>query len=100
MLGDVERSKYIHQWYATYTDSEALVELGLVTFESKSQGQLAMIIYEWCDYKYLGKVTSEIDEYLPVSFCTSGFAARSYTLLAEDVCMHLRRRARGFLRFI
>jgi len=26
-----------------------------------------MIIYEWKDYQYLGKVTSETDEYLPVS---------------------------------
>lgn len=55
----------------TYTNSEALVELGLVSFESKSQGQLAMVIYEWGDYQYLGKVTSEVDEYLPVSFCVS-----------------------------
>ncbi|KAH9065780.1 lung seven transmembrane receptor-domain-containing protein [Lactarius vividus] len=44
-----------------------------VTFESKSQGQLAMVIYEWGDYQYLGKVTSEIDEYLPQKtyVCTS-----------------------------
>lgn len=55
----------------TYTNSEALVELGLVSFESKSQGQVAMVIYEWSDYQYLGKVTSEIDEYLPVSFGVS-----------------------------
>jgi hypothetical protein len=54
----------------TPTDSEALVELRLVSFESKSQGQLAIVIYEWNDYQYLGKVTSEIDEYLPVSLCT------------------------------
>ena len=26
-----------------------------------------MVIYEWKDYQYLGKVTSETDEYLPVS---------------------------------
>ena len=55
----------------TFTSSEALVELGLVSFESNSQGQLAMVIYEWSDYQYLGKVTSEIDEYLPVSFSVS-----------------------------
>ncbi|KAH9049366.1 lung seven transmembrane receptor-domain-containing protein [Lactarius hengduanensis] len=43
-----------------------------VTFESKSQGQLAMVMYEWSDYQYLGKVTSEIDEYLPKTYvCTS-----------------------------
>jgi hypothetical protein len=26
-----------------------------------------MVIYEWKDYQYLGKVTSETDDYLPVS---------------------------------
>jgi hypothetical protein len=26
-----------------------------------------MVIYEWKDYQYLGKVTSKTDEYLPVS---------------------------------
>lgn len=31
-----------------------------------------MVIYEWSDYQYLGKVTSEIDEYLPKTYvCTS-----------------------------
>ena len=29
-----------------------------------------MVIYEWEDYQYLGKVTSETDEYLPVSINT------------------------------
>ncbi|KAF8274128.1 protein PTM1 [Lactarius quietus] len=43
-----------------------------VSFETNSQGQLAMVIYEWSDYQYLGKVTSEIDEYLPKTYvCTS-----------------------------
>lgn len=27
-----------------------------------------MVIYEWKDVKYLGKVTSYIDDYFPVSF--------------------------------
>jgi hypothetical protein len=26
-----------------------------------------MVIYEWKDYQFLGKVTSETDDYLPVS---------------------------------
>ena len=38
-----------------------------VTFDSTSQGQLAMVIYEWKDMAYLGKVTSQDDEYMPVS---------------------------------
>jgi hypothetical protein len=37
-----------------------------VTFDAESQGQLAMVIYEWKDYEMLGKVTSEIDDFLPV----------------------------------
>lgn len=38
-----------------------------VTFDSTSEGQLAMVIYEWRDMAYLGKVTSYIDDTLPVS---------------------------------
>lgn len=37
-----------------------------VTFEP-SHGQLAMVIYEWNDVKYLGKITSASDDTLPVS---------------------------------
>lgn len=36
------------------------------TFDSTSEGQLAMVIYEWRDMSYLGKITSYIDESLPV----------------------------------
>ena len=39
----------------------------LVTFDAKSQGQLAMVIYEWTDAPYLGKITSMSDDTLPVS---------------------------------
>ena len=38
-----------------------------VTFDSTSQGQLAMVIYEWKDMQYLGKITSQVDNMLPVS---------------------------------
>lgn len=44
-----------------------VAKLELVSFDSTSQGHLAMVIYEWKDYQYLGKVTSKTDEYLPVS---------------------------------
>lgn len=37
-----------------------------VTFDASSQGQLAMVIYEWKDMPYLGKVTTP-DGTLPVS---------------------------------
>ncbi|KAI0782376.1 lung seven transmembrane receptor-domain-containing protein [Irpex lacteus] len=36
-----------------------------VTFGGTSQGQLAMVIYEWKDMQYLGKVTSMVDDLLP-----------------------------------
>ncbi|KAL5494927.1 hypothetical protein ACEPAI_389 [Sanghuangporus weigelae] len=44
-----------------------------VTFDDSSQGQLAMVIYEWKDVQYLGKVTSLVDDYLPQKtyVCTS-----------------------------
>ncbi|KAJ8597616.1 hypothetical protein M405DRAFT_876881 [Rhizopogon salebrosus TDB-379] len=44
-----------------------------VTFdESLSQGQLAMVIYEWKDVKYLGVITSESDDSLPKTYvCTT-----------------------------
>lgn len=38
-----------------------------VTFEPESQGQVAMVIYEWVDSRYLGKVVDPNAEYLPVS---------------------------------
>ncbi|KIM88622.1 hypothetical protein PILCRDRAFT_2830 [Piloderma croceum F 1598] len=42
-----------------------------VTFEP-SQGQLAMVIYEWNDVKYLGKITSTTDDTLPKTYvCTT-----------------------------
>ncbi|GAW07101.1 protein PTM1 [Lentinula edodes] len=41
-------------------------------FDATSQGQLAMVIYEWADAPYLGKVTSVSDESLPkIYICTS-----------------------------
>ncbi|TFK77316.1 hypothetical protein BDN72DRAFT_953770 [Pluteus cervinus] len=53
-----------------------------ITFDAASQGQLAMLVYEWSDAQYLGKVTDPSDEYLPKTYvCTSsavstGFCAR------------------------
>lgn len=37
-----------------------------VTFNKPSQGQLALVVYEWGDMEHLGKVTSTVDD-LPVS---------------------------------
>ncbi|GBE77694.1 hypothetical protein SCP_0105760 [Sparassis crispa] len=42
-----------------------------VTFDSSSQGQLAMVIYEWRDMHYLGKVTSTVNDLPKTYVCTS-----------------------------
>ncbi|THH19061.1 hypothetical protein EW146_g2036 [Bondarzewia mesenterica] len=49
-----------------------------VSFDSTSQGQLAMVIYEWKDSPYLGKVTSETDDSLPVSYHAVQLAAHPF----------------------
>ena len=67
MLRNVEWSKHVHKWYAC-RDYELPNDIkpGPVSFDSTSQGHLAMVIYEWKDYQYLGKVTSKTED-LPVS---------------------------------
>ncbi|OBZ78746.1 hypothetical protein A0H81_01184 [Grifola frondosa] len=42
-----------------------------VTFDSDAQGQLAMVIYEWGDMSYLGKVTSTVADLPKTYVCTS-----------------------------
>ncbi|RDB28403.1 Membrane protein PTM1 [Hypsizygus marmoreus] len=43
-----------------------------VSFDATSQGQLAMVIYEWADAQYLGRVTDPTDDYLPKTYvCTA-----------------------------
>jgi len=80
MLRNVEWSKHVHKWYA-YCRYEPPndIKLGLVTFDSTSHGHLAMVIYEWKDYQYLGKVTSEIDE-LPVSIVLCEYPRHAHAL--------------------
>ncbi|KAH0591001.1 hypothetical protein H2248_001112 [Termitomyces sp. 'cryptogamus'] len=51
-----------------------------VSFDATSQGQVAMVIYEWADVGYLGKSTDSTDDYLPKTYvCT----ARAVT---EGIC--------------
>jgi len=65
----------VRPWSST---PESTIELELVSFDSTSQGNLAIVIYEWKDYKYLGKVTSNTEELLPVGIrVTHIFATRS-----------------------
>ncbi|KAF8516142.1 lung seven transmembrane receptor-domain-containing protein [Hysterangium stoloniferum] len=43
-----------------------------VSFEAHSEGQVAMVIYEWQDVPYLGKASSQTDESIPRTYvCTS-----------------------------
>ncbi|KAI0319773.1 lung seven transmembrane receptor-domain-containing protein [Amylostereum chailletii] len=56
-----------------------------VSFESASQGQLAMVIYEWSDYKYLGKITSEEDAYLPRTYICTSDAVRNGFCTTEQL---------------
>ncbi|KAG6380865.1 lung seven transmembrane receptor-domain-containing protein [Boletus reticuloceps] len=59
-----------------------------VTFDaSSSHGQVAMVVYEWKDVKYLGKITSETDDSLPVSDArVTAPTAPSQLLSAENLC--------------
>ncbi|KAJ6503337.1 lung seven transmembrane receptor-domain-containing protein [Mycena vitilis] len=56
-----------------------------VTFEAESQGQLAMVVYEWSDVQYLGKITSFTDDELPQKtyVCTSSAMAGGFCTQAE-----------------
>ncbi|KAH9950867.1 lung seven transmembrane receptor-domain-containing protein [Amylocystis lapponica] len=42
-----------------------------VTFDSASQGQLALVVYEWGDMEYLGKITSTVNDLPKTYVCTS-----------------------------
>ena len=58
--------------YKWYFDISIFVgvdfNLQKVSFDNVSPAHLAMVIYEWADMQYLGKVTkSETDDSLPVS---------------------------------
>ncbi|KAJ7246326.1 lung seven transmembrane receptor-domain-containing protein [Mycena haematopus] len=56
-----------------------------VTFEDASQGQLAMVVYEWSDVQYLGKITSFSNDELPQKtyVCTSNAMAGGFCTQAE-----------------
>ncbi|KAJ7103331.1 lung seven transmembrane receptor-domain-containing protein [Mycena belliarum] len=55
-----------------------------ITFNADAQGQLAMLIYEWADVQYLGKVTSYTDDALPKTYvCTANALAGGFCTQAE-----------------
>ncbi|KAL1760917.1 lung seven transmembrane receptor-domain-containing protein [Schizophyllum commune] len=50
-----------------------------VTVDGSSQGQVAMVIYEWADWQYLGVETSITEDYLPKTYvCTSNAALAGF----------------------
>jgi hypothetical protein len=80
MLRNVEWSKHIYQRYVFPLHPPTIAQLCIVSFEGTSQGQLAMVIYEWGDYHYLGKVASETVDHLPVSI---SHAATRHALMSR-----------------
>jgi len=49
-----------------------------------------MVIYEWADAPYLGKITSMTDEYLPVSRFQIRFKVYHIDSAAENLRLHFR----------
>jgi hypothetical protein len=55
-----------------------------------SQGQLAMVVYEWTDVEYLGKTTSQEDETLPVRLPWAFPNQLIHSHLPENIRLHIR----------
>ncbi|KAG6832564.1 hypothetical protein H0H92_000193 [Tricholoma furcatifolium] len=53
-----------------------------VSFDATSQGQVAMVIYEWTDVKYLGKSTDPTNDYLPKAY---SYLKKTYVCTARAV---------------
>ena len=66
--GQTSRPSSMVRTFYNVTKPFCNAQCTLVTFDSTSQGQLAMVIYEWHDAPYLGKVTSYINDFYPVSY--------------------------------
>ncbi|KIY69163.1 hypothetical protein CYLTODRAFT_489174 [Cylindrobasidium torrendii FP15055 ss-10] len=55
-----------------------------VTFDATSQGNVAMVIYEWADAQYLGKITASENDFLPKTYvCTSSAVLSGYCQESE-----------------
>ncbi|KAK0466467.1 lung seven transmembrane receptor-domain-containing protein [Desarmillaria tabescens] len=56
-----------------------------VSFDATSQGNVAMVVYEWADAEYLGKVTSPADALLPQKtyVCTSSAVVGGFCTASE-----------------
>lgn len=75
-------------------------EFSPVSFDSTSQGDLAMVIYEWADVRYLGKVTTPVDDEIDLPVSSIPEMARMHTItpiIAEDLHMHCERGDRRVL---
>jgi len=73
------------------TTHHAFTHPRLVSFTSDSRGQVAAVIYEWTDVAFLGKPTSDLDDY-PVSVLSLSAIQNApfLTLRAENLCLHDR----------
>ena len=70
----------------------------LVSFDSTSQGQLAMVIYEWEDAKYLGKAqVSNMGNELPVIFVSVLPSSFLNVSSLENICLHRNLALSGLL---
>lgn len=69
-----------------------------VTFSQNSRGRVAVVIYEWRDVDFLGKLVSD-DEALPVCVLHHDLSSlTSKAALAESLCLHGWRSATEALR--
>jgi hypothetical protein len=66
MLWNVGIPVYLCEWYGHKVLYKDQTHIPQVSFDATSQGNVAMVIYEWADAPYLGKVTSMTDDSLPV----------------------------------
>ncbi|KAG5654686.1 hypothetical protein H0H81_007442 [Sphagnurus paluster] len=56
-----------------------------VSFDATSQGQVAMVIYEWADAQYLGKSTDPTDDFLPKTYICTARAVTEGTCTREQL---------------
>ncbi len=71
MQWDVRRRQRVHKWCVSSSSVwDRIDENAKVTFQGTSQGQLAMVMYEWSDSSYLGKFPADAfdDRVSPLAF--------------------------------
>lgn len=91
----------LYQWYFVLSrQTWRCSDFAPVSFDSTSQGDLAMVIYEWADVRYLGKVTTPVDDEIDLPVSSIPEMARTHTItpnIAEDLHLHFERGDRRVL---